>query len=261
MKEYIDQMKQTIRLGKKPSRIVSLVPSQTELLFDLGLEKEVVGITKFCIHPNSWFKTKRRVGGTKNVHIDVVKDLQPDLIIGNKEENSQEDIERLKEIAPVWMSDIFTLKDALDSILKIGEITDKYKESKQLIEQISNAFSTIHKQNETLKGKTVLYFIWNEPRLVAGKNTFIDDLLSKCGFVNLAKQERYPEVKDNLHPDFIFLSSEPYPFKEKHMHEFQVNYPDAKIVNVDGEMFSWYGSRLKLAPNYFLKLMKQLEKE
>ena len=104
MELFIDQLQSEIRLDRVPRRIVSLVPSQTELLYDLGLEDEVVGITKFCIHPNKWFSSKDRIGGTKSINIDQVKSLAPDLIIGNKEENTIEDIERLREIAPVWMS-------------------------------------------------------------------------------------------------------------------------------------------------------------
>ena len=115
-------MNRTIRLGATPRRIVSLVPSQTELLYDLGLEERVVGITKFCIHPKEWYRSKVRIGGTKNVNFDKVKTLRPDLIIGNKEENFKEDIEALEEIAPVWMSDIFTLDDSLEMINQLGSV-------------------------------------------------------------------------------------------------------------------------------------------
>jgi len=256
MKLYKDQMNTTIRLGKKPSRIVSLVPSQTELLHDLGLEDEVVGITKFCIHPNKWFRSKNRVGGTKNVDFDKVKALQPDLIIGNKEENAKEDIEKLKEIAPVWMSDIFNLEEAIDALLKIGEITGRSNQAIKMAESIQAKFVQMSEFIELTSRKTVLYFIWNEPRFVAGKNTFIDDMLSRCGFENLSKNERYPEVETGVEPDYVFLSSEPYPFKEKHKKEFQNTYPNAKIIIVDGEMFSWYGSRMLKAPEYFINLIK-----
>ncbi len=256
MKTYVDQMNQIIRLGDKPNRIISLVPSQTELLHDLGLEEEVVGITKFCIHPNKWFRTKNSVGGTKNVNFDKVKSLNPDLIIGNKEENSKEDIEELKKIAPVWMSDIFNLKDALISIAEIGKITGKESESLNLSAIIQKEFKILKEAVSNSPKTTVLYFIWNEPRFVAGKNTFIDDMLTRCGLINLSSTERYPEVEKGLSPDYIFLSSEPYPFKEKHVAEFQKTYTTSKIIIVDGEMFSWYGSRLKFAPKYFMELLK-----
>ncbi len=256
METFVDQMNQTVRLENNPSRIISIVPSQTELLYDLGLENEVVGITKFCIHPNKWFRSKNRVGGTKKVDIEKVKTLKPDLIVGNKEENSKEDIQKLKEIAPVWMSDVFNLEDALFSIREIGKMTRKTVESERLIEEILIEFNDLVQFTSRAIKKTVLYFIWNEPRFVAGKNTFIDDMLSRCGLINLSKNERYPEVESELTPDYIFLSSEPYPFKEKHIEEFQKSYPTSKIVLVDGEMFSWYGSRMKIAPKYFKELMK-----
>ncbi|MBL1279184.1 MAG: ABC transporter substrate-binding protein [Fluviicola sp.] len=255
MSDYVDQMNQTFRLVAKPRRIVSLVPSQTELLYELGLEKEVVGITKFCIHPKEWFHSKNRVGGTKTIDIEKVKALKPDLIIGNKEENEQADIEALKEIAPVWMSDIFNLEDALQMIDKIGELTGTSSESSKLQDLISKEFSKLKARTDSITKKTVLYFIWNEPSLVAGKNTFIDDMLSKCGFENLCAAERYPKLDNSLQPDLVLLSSEPYPFKEEHLAKFKEKYPRAEIKIVDGEMFSWYGSRLKNAPDYFRELL------
>ena len=260
MKEFIDQMNNTIRLSGVPRRIVSLVPSQTELLFHLGLGDRVVGITKFCIHPNEWFKNKSRVGGTKDVDFEKVKSLNPDLIIGNKEENEKQNIEELKSIAPVWMSDIFTLEDALEMILKLGELVGSEEKSIEISSKIRTNFEYLKlSQSKLNKQHKVLYLIWRKPFLAAGKNTFIDDMLSRCGFENSVTDNRYPEInfKSINSPDFIFLSSEPYPFKENHMSELQVIYPNAKILLVDGEMFSWYGSRLIEAPNYFENLLKQ----
>jgi len=202
MAEYIDQMNETIRLVDLPLRIVSLVPSQTELLHNLGLEKEVVGITKFCIHPTIWYQTKNRIGGTKTVDLEKVRALNPDLIIGNKEENSQSDIDSLKEIAPVWMSNVYSLEDAIEMINEIGQIVGKLTEAKQLCENIMSAFSSMI--NIQSVNKSVLYFIWNNPNLIAGKNTFIDNMLSKCGLDNLATDERYPKVTENLYIQIIF---------------------------------------------------------
>ncbi|MFK7785928.1 MAG: ABC transporter substrate-binding protein [Crocinitomicaceae bacterium] len=250
-------MNQTIRLESTPRRIVSLVPSQTELLHYLGMEDEVVGITKFCIHPNEWFRSKDRVGGTKAVNLEKVLVLNPDLIIGNKEENTKEDIEMLKSVAPVWMSDIYDLSDSVLMLRELGRILNKSDLTDALIEEILTAFSQLHEfvDSHSIKGKTALYFIWNEPGFVAGKNTFIDAMLSECGLKNATRESRYPEVPLALQPDFVFLSSEPFPFEEKHIESFQKRYPNSKIVLVDGEMFSWYGSRLKDAPKYFQELL------
>jgi len=260
MKEYIDQMNQTIRLETTPRRIVSLVPSQTELLHYLGLEDEVVGITKFCIHPKEWFESKPRVGGTKAISMEKTLLLNPDLIIGNKEENTKEDIDELKSIAPVWMSDIYDLSDAILMLRELGVILNRPDQTTALIEEILDEFSKLHQfvDEHSFKGKSVLYFIWNEPGYVAGKNTFIDSMLSECGLKNAIRDTRYPEVPLVIQPDYVFLSSEPFPFDEKHVESFQKRYPNSKIVLVDGEMFSWYGSRLKDAPKYFQELLSSL---
>lgn len=248
-------MKREVYLPAFPLRIISLVPSQTQLLHYFGLEDEVVGITKFCIHPEEWFHSKERVGGTKSIDIEKVKALKPDLIIGNKEENERKDIEALEQIAPVWMSDIYDLNDALQMIESIGLITNKQNKSRQLTESIEANFNSLKKFQ---KQRTVLYFIWNEPMMLAGPNTFIDAMLKECGLMNLASIERYPEASGNENPDFVFLSSEPFPFSKKHQVEFQNRYPNSKVVLVDGEFFSWYGSKLKDTPTYFKELLVEL---
>ena len=250
-----DQMKREVKLSAFPLRIISLVPSQTELLHYLGLENEVIGITKFCIHPTEWYRSKERIGGTKSLDIEKIRNLKPDLIIGNKEENEYADIKSVSEIAPVWMSDIFNLDNAIEMISSIGEITNKVKEAEKLTLKIRDGFESF---NGIQKNKSVLYFIWNEPMMLAGENTFIDAMLQKCGLINLAGGDRYPEASGAESPDYVFLSSEPYPFAEKHRSEFKKVYPKAQIVLVDGEYFSWYGSRLKDAPDYFKKLLTQL---
>ncbi|WP_107038762.1 ABC transporter substrate-binding protein [Brumimicrobium mesophilum] len=253
----IDQLGNNIILEKEPVRIVSLVPSQTELLFDLGLGDRVLGITKFCIHPNEWFRSKERIGGTKDVNIDKVAQLKPDLIIGNKEENTKEDIEALRKIAPVYMSDIYDLKDSLEMISQVAEICKLKEKGVEIINQIKTNFKTIIPFKNQPK---VAYFIWKDPFMGVGSNTFIDAVLSDhLGMNNvLGNQERYPELDLNNLPelDFVFLSTEPYPFKEKHFAEIQKYFPNAKIMLVDGEYFTWYGSRLINAPKYLKGLME-----
>lgn len=256
--ELVDQMGLRVSVPDNPRRIVSLVPSQTELLYHLGLGDRVVGITKFCVHPEKWFRSKTRIGGTKQLKIDAIGQLQPDLILGNKEENQKEDIAALRGIAPVWMSDIFDLPDARKMILDIGLMTQSLDSAKSMVQTIDQNFSKLEKA----KGQKVLYLIWRKPFMAAGKNTFIDAMLSRCGYQNVLADVRYPEVdvqSMSPKPDFIFLSSEPYPFKEKHMDELRQFCPNATIVLVDGEMFSWYGSRLIQAPVYFKALMASLE--
>lgn len=247
-----DQMNYALELEKFPGRIVSLVPSQTELLFDLGLGDKVVGITKFCVHPEEWFRSKTRVGGTKTVNIEKIRSLNPDLIIGNKEENVKGQILELKKEFSVWMSDIRSLTDALVMIREVGRITDKLKEAEVIISKISSGFRDLT-FNKNASKKRAAYFIWKDPYMVCGKDTFTGELLALCGFVNVF-EGRYPEVSveelKSKNPEVIFLSSEPYPFKEKHIAELKLILPETEILLVDGEMWSWYGSRLRESAEY-----------
>jgi ABC-type Fe3+-hydroxamate transport system substrate-binding protein len=260
---FTDQLNRAIGLLQAPKRIISVVPSQTELLHDLGLSEEVIGITNFCIHPNEWFRTKTRIGGTKKLNSELIRSLQPDLIIGNKEENEQAQIEQLQKEFPVWMSDIKNLDDALDMIAQIGEVVGKAKESIKMKDEISIAFQSFNFQLSTFNSPSVAYFIWHNPSMTIGSDTFINDMLNRCGLQNVfSNMIRYPEITTeqlrSANPDLIFLSSEPFPFKEKHISEFKSICPQAKVFLVDGEMFSWYGSRLLKAPEYFIQLLKQI---
>ncbi len=263
---YTDQLGRKIQFSSTPKRIISLVPSQTEMLFDFGLNSEVVGITKFCIHPNEWYQTKDHIGGTKNINFEKIKLLKPDLIIGNKEENNQKQLEELMKHYNVWVSDIYTLKDSFDMITRVGTLLGKQEESTILKLQIESLFNQLkQEQTKNTQQLKVAYFIWQKPYMVASKNTFINDMINQCGFTNAFDSNdynRYPEVNTDqiasANPELILLSSEPYPFKEKHIKEFQAICPNAKVLIVDGEMFSWYGSRLMKAPNYFKKLIDAL---
>ncbi|RZK54234.1 MAG: cobalamin-binding protein [Pedobacter sp.] len=243
--------------------MVSIVPSQTELLFDLGLDDEVVGITKFCIHPIEKFAAKTKIGGTKKLLIEKIRDLKPDLIIGNKEENTQGEVELLMQEFPVWMSDIYNLEDAIKTITQIGELVNREPEAAYLNHLIHAGFTDLQTLAvEKSINQSVAYLIWKDPFMFAGRKTFIDDILRKIGLQNVIEQSRYPELSlpqlQTLNPQLIFLSSEPYPFKQKHIDEIQSVLPNAKVMLVDGEMFSWYGSRLVKAVNYLFHLQDEL---
>ncbi|MBL4715643.1 MAG: ABC transporter substrate-binding protein [Bacteroidia bacterium] len=261
MIKHIDQLGRAIELNDIPNRIISLVPSQTELLHYLGLEEEVVGITKFCVHPEEWHNSKKRVGGTKDIHYDWVQELLPDLIIGNKEENEEYQVNELMQSYPVWISDINSLEDALEMILALGEITGTIDKAMELAKAIQDKFDNFQKPETQVN---VAYFIWQNPYMVVRENTFVNDMLNRCGFVNVFQDKgRYPTVTDeeiaDAQPDLILLSSEPFPFKEKHVTEIWVNCPTAKTLLVDGEMFSWYGSRLLRSVDYFQKILGELD--
>jgi ABC-type Fe3+-hydroxamate transport system substrate-binding protein len=262
-KRFKDQLGREIEINFPPKRIISLVPSQTELLFDLGLDIEIVGITKFCIHPEAKIKNKVKIGGTKTLNLELIKHLKPDLIIGNKEENVKADIEQLMLNFPVWMSDVNTLEQATGMITQFGQFLDREPESAYLNHLIQSGFADLQQLaiNNSFN-KKVAYFIWKEPYMFAGKNTFIDDILRIAGFINVVETPRYPKLSlaelCGLSPEILFLSSEPYPFKEKHVMELKSLMPNTNVLMVDGEMFSWYGSRLLRSVEYLFHLQNAL---
>jgi ABC-type Fe3+-hydroxamate transport system substrate-binding protein len=258
---YTDQLNRKVEVKEFPKRIISLVPSQTELLFDLGVGDNVVGITKYCIHPKQQIKKITKIGGTKDFDIDKIISLKPDLIIANKEENYKEGIEKLEEKFPVWISDINDLNSSLEMILEVGKIIGKEKEAQNLVSKLNQDF----KELETINSENykTLYFIWKDPFMIAGNDTFINAILEKMNLKNSTTENRYPSIDEQkikeLNPQIILLSSEPYPFKEKHIKEFAQMLPNAYIRVIDGELFSWYGSRLKYTVDYLKELQNEIK--
>lgn len=249
-----DQTGERVTLPSAPRRIVSLVPSQTELLYDLGLDEEVVGITKFCVHPEAWFRTKTRVGGTKKVLVDRVKGLAPDLVIANKEENTREDVEAIRAFCPVWTSDVGTVEDALSMIRDISSLCGLEVEGGRLEKEIRDSMTTIKPLN--LKAA---YLIWKDPYMAAGGDTFINHMMEAAGIENVFKEKsRYPEVSiEEIRvsgAEMVLLSSEPYPFKTKYIAALSKLLPQLRLEIVDGEMFSWYGSRMRHYAGYIKDL-------
>ena len=259
MPDYMDQLGRQVVLPGVPKRIISVVPSQTELLFDLGLADAIIGVTKFCIHPGDKVKNIEKIGGTKQLNIAKIKSLKPDLIIANKEENERRQIEELMQFCPVWISDIANLDDAVDMIERVGVLTGKPDVAAVLSHKIQNNFNDL---DLPPAGTRTAYFIWRKPYMIAGSGTFVDDMLRRCGLVNAFDKDRYPEISAEeliaADPGVVLLSSEPYPFKQKHIDEIKALLPSAIIKLVDGEMFSWYGSRLLHAPGYFRVLVETL---
>lgn len=252
MTVFTDQLGCKVEINVPPQRIVSVVPSQTELLYDIGCGERIVGQTIFCIHPESKFKTTCKVGGPKKLNIPKIRSLKPDLIIANKEENIKEEIEELAKDCPVWVSDIAKLEDAYTMIATIGQICQRVSETHALNKRIKAGFEQL---NISIR-HSCIYMIWRNPYMLVGGGTFINDMLQRAGFENVcANMDRYPSLESEslrkLNPEFVLLSSEPYPFKEKHRAEFEAIFPNAKIIFVDGEMFTWYGSRLQYAAEYF----------
>jgi len=242
-----------------PNRIISLVPSITELLHHLGLEEETVGITKFCVHPEEWFRGKTRIGGTKTIDINKVKELKPDLIIASREENIKGQVEALAKDFPVWLTDVNNLEDALEMIRNTGKLTGRLPEAEKLVNEINEKFLGIQPLSAKNDKIRAAYLIWKDPYMAAGLNTYINSMLRFAGFINaFAHLTRYPEVTIEAikasECQLLLLSSEPYPFKQEHIDELQLQLPEVKILLADGEMFSWYGSHLLEVPGYFGRL-------
>ena len=255
--EFIDQLNRTVTLPKTPSRVVSLVPSQTELLVDLGLREKIVGITKFCVHPSDLKSEKTVVGGTKQVNFNKIKGLRPDIVICNKEENTEELVGELSRIAPVWISDIVTITDNNRMIEQLGQIFDVVSKASEIVSKIDSELALFRNYIKGYSEKRVLYIIWKKPYMAAGRGTFIDSLLKENKYSNIfsVNAGRYPEVKqeDFLKADIILLSTEPYPFKNVDVVEMTKKL-NKEVKLVDGEFFSWYGSRLMKAFDYFKSL-------
>ncbi len=262
MKIVKDQMGYSIAVPTNINRIVCLVPSITELLCDLGLEDKIVGITKFCIHPESCYTSKVRIGGTKDFDVDAIRLLNPDIIIANKEENQKDLLITLKKYFPVWISDVETTEQALEMIEMLGIVFKRTSEANDLVKKINFNFDKVESANKEI---FAAYLIWKKPYMSINGNTYINSMLNRCGIKNVfsASPSRYPKITPELlqkaRPDVIFLSTEPYPFKEKHFAELQEICPNARIFLVNGEMFSWYGSRMLKAPVYLNKLIKKIK--
>lgn len=232
-------------------KVISLVPSITEALFDLGLtENEVIGRTKFCIHPAKKVKNVQIIGGTKNLNIEKIKNLQPDVILANKEENVKDQVEELMKDFKVIVSNTETLEDNYYLLKNLGLLFNLEEKAQLFNLKIYEIFNEVK-----LKSKVkAAYLIWKNPYMTVGSDTFIHHVLSEFGFDNIFKNDkRYPviELEDLKEAEVIILSSEPFPFKENHISEIKEIYPDKKIMIVDGEAFSWYGTHIAKCEMYF----------
>jgi len=262
MRVLCDQIGREVEVPSQPRRIVSLVPSQTELLFDLGLESEVVGITRFCIYPENWYRSKTRVGGTKDATVERILALKPDLVIGNKEENAQSLIQELESEVAVWMTDVRSVHQAMKMILDLGLITGHEQQARGILEKWDREILEI----PTFQPLRSAYLIWNKPLMVAGSDTFIHEMLALGGFENCFSENRdsrYPQTSwselRRMNPDVLLLSSEPFPFTESHIAAVRKELPFVKVVCVNGELFSWYGSRILRFPAYIRSLRTSLD--
>ena len=262
-------MPESVLLGPlppdRPRRIVSLVPSLTEALADLGLDDETVGLTRFCVHPDGWKWRKAVVGGTKTVDVARVLALAPDLVVANREENERAPVEAIAAAGvPVWVSDIATVADTAAALRDLGRITGRGAEGERLAAGIEAAFAVPEALPEAPR-ETVraVYLIWRDPWMTVGADTIISDVMARGGLDNaFGDRLRYPAVTADeiaaAAPRVVLLSSEPYPFADKHIAEVQALAPGAAVALVDGEAFSWYGPRLARAPAEVVRVLRGL---
>lgn len=256
--EFLDQIGNKLIFSKYPEKIVSLVPSLTELLFDLGLDQEIIGVTEHCVLPENKTVLRKKIGTIQNLNFSAIKQLKPDLIIGGKEENNRDEILRLKNDYNVWISDVANHESALTMIRSIGEITNRTFLADLLVREISMSLESL----PSFPIKKAAYLIWKNPFMAAGGNTYINDMLGLCGFENISKDRlRYPitSLQDMIEADYLLLSSEPFSFNDDDIDFFNQQFSEKRAIFVDGRIFSWYGSHIKYAADYFKQLRKVLK--
>lgn len=244
---------------KFSGRIVSLVPSLTELLIHLGLGKQIVGRTRFCIFPEDQVGDIPIIGGTKNPNLDKIRAQKPDIIVANYEENRKEDITQLQSEFRVFLTDIRSISDAFVSIRDIGNLFGVSGQTQALIRQIEQEFN----KRPDMPPIPTLYLIWRDPWMGVSRDTYINDVMQHWNLSNvLLSDNRYPVINPDTttfdRPELILLSSEPFPFKTKHSEEIRSVFTGARVEFVDGKWFSWYGSRMLPAFRALNEWRKQL---
>jgi ABC-type Fe3+-hydroxamate transport system substrate-binding protein len=261
---YKDSLNREIILKETPQRIISVVPSLTELLHDMGLERQIIGITNYCVHPVHYKATKTIIGGTKKVKLKLIEKLKPDFILCSKEENTPEMVAKLEKIAPVYVSDVNSFDEALQLIDKLGTILDRRTQAQHILDRINFRYKEFQSKFRGVFKRKVAYFIWADPWMVAGGNTFINDMIRISGFENAyASKERYPEInikkmKVVAAPTLLIFSSEPYNFSDDEVFEVLRKNRKTITIYVDGQYFSWYGSRMIKAFDHFDEIHKKI---
>jgi ABC-type Fe3+-hydroxamate transport system substrate-binding protein len=233
-------------------RIVSLCPSLTELVFDLGLGDRLVGITRFCVRPADGVKGIEHVGGTKNPKLGRIVDLEPDLVLMNEEENRVEDAEALEAAGlRVHASMPRSVEETAEMIRSIGSALDRRERAEKIAVDVETRARELREATSDARPVRYAYLIWRDPWMAAGPDTYVHGLLSLAGGVNVIPPggERYPMVSARelaaADPDVVLLSSEPFPFSESHAEELAdaTGLPRVRFRLVDGELLSWHGSR------------------
>ena len=252
----VDASGVALAAGSSPQRIVSLIPSTTELLCDLGLADRLVGVTAYCVEPREVVRSKTRVGGEKDPDLERIRSLAPDLVVANVEENVQAHVETLREWGiRVWVTYPRAVADSLRMIRELGEVTGASAPATALLHQLEPLVARARAAAAARPSVPVFYAIWRSPYMTIGADTYLSDVLATCGAANVFgdRPERYPAVTlDEVaarRPSVILLPDEPFRFRRGHLKDFDP-YTDIPAVRqgrlhlVDGKPFSWHGRRL-----------------
>jgi len=257
-----------VELAQPAERIVSLVPSESETLHYLGAEDKIVGITKFCEKPWSQFKAKEHVGGVKDPDVDRIRELEPDLILCNKEENEKDAVEELREIAPVHVSFVVKVDEAARLIADLGALTGCGDKAQEMVAQIARGRETVMGAKADYTFRRVLHLVWKDPYMTVSQDTYIYDLLMQAGLTPVIPriQKRYPMIDADFireyEPEAVFFPDEPYKFKFGDIDEFREEFADLACVRndglykIDGATVTWFGYRTTLAFDYIAKVMR-----
>ena len=268
MSTYTDGLYREVEVKRTPKRIVSLVPSLTETLFTFGADDSVSAVTSFCIEPPTALESKSTVGGTKTVDIDAIKELNPDLILANAEENREEDIRQLVRGGfKVFVTFPRTVSAAIVMMRQIAEMTGTVDRAEPILQEAQDTLTEVSALSRTRPRPRVFCPIWRRPWMSVGADTYIHDFITVAGGRNLFadRHDRYPRVElDEVArriPEVILLPNEPYNFREEHKADFadRAHVPavrDERIHIVDGKTLCWYGPRISEGLKYINALLQ-----
>ena len=258
--QLFDDLGKTIFINKIPKRIVSLCPSITETLCELGLSDKIIACTDYCIHPIDKVKNINKIGGPKNFSEEKILKLSPDIIFAVKEENDANKIINISKKITTYVFDINSIKEGIELIKALGNIFEIQNIANVFIEKILEGYKNLPKVNSNIQS---LYLVWKNPYIAVGGGSFIDSVLNKLNLRNCLRnsEKKYPKINLNNFEnnfDLIILPSEPYRFSNKDIDELENVFPEKVIIKVDGEMFSWYGTHQLKAISYFNKFVEKL---
>lgn len=255
-------------------RIVSLVPSLTELLCTLGLREQLVGRTGFCIHPRESLREVVKVGGTKAVDVERVRALRPTHLVVNVDENEKPTVDRIAEFVPnVVVTHPLTVDDNVALIERFGEVFERRAAARALVERQHEARSALRARG--FAPLPVLYLIWRKPWMSIGRETFIAAMLAEAGMRSVIEsgEPRYPVIDDPALDDLgarvVLLSSEPFRFTARHRDALlgELAARDGGVAAarplvecIDGEMTSWYGGRAIDGLDYLREFRQRLDR-